>query len=93
MTHVRTSPYYPQSNGDLERWYQSIKRESIRPRCPLLLEDARDIAGQYVQHYNTRRLHSAIGSVTPADKLAGPRAGNLRRTGPQTGGRPPAAPE
>jgi transposase InsO family protein len=71
MTHVRTSPYYPQSNGKLERWHQSIKRESIRPRCPLSLEDAREIASQYVQHYNTRRLHSAIGYVTPADKLAG----------------------
>jgi len=71
MTHVRTSPYYPQSNGDLERWYQSIKRESIRPRCPLSLEDARQIAGDYVEYYNTRRLHSAIGYVAPADNLAG----------------------
>jgi putative transposase len=71
MTHVRTSPYYPQSNGKLERWHQSLKRESIRPRCPLSLEDARDIAGQYVEYYNTRRLHSAIGYVTPADKMAG----------------------
>ena len=61
----------PLSNGKLERWHQSIKRESIRPRCPLSAEDAREIAGEYVQHYNTRRLHSAIGYVTPADKLAG----------------------
>jgi len=59
------------ANGKLERWHQSIKRESIRPRCPLSLEDAREIAGQYVQHYNTRRLHSAIGYIAPADKLAG----------------------
>lgn len=26
---------------------------------------------QYVEHYNTVRLHSAIGYVTPADQLAG----------------------
>ena len=71
MTHVRTSPYYPQSNGKLERWHQSIKRESIRPRCPLSLEDARQIVAEYVDHYNTRRLHSAIGYIAPADKLAG----------------------
>src|SRR2546427_7096392 len=25
MTHVRTSPYYPQSNGKLERWHKSLK--------------------------------------------------------------------
>jgi len=31
MTHVRTSPFYPQSNGKLERWHQSLKSECIRP--------------------------------------------------------------
>jgi transposase InsO family protein len=71
MTHVKTSPYYPQSNGKLERYHQSIKRECIRPRTPLCLADARRIVGEYVEHYNNVRLHSAIGYVTPADKLAG----------------------
>jgi putative transposase len=71
MTHVRTSPFYPQSNGKLERWHQSAKRECIRPRCPLSLEEARRIVGEFVEHYNTRRLHSAIGYLAPADKLAG----------------------
>jgi putative transposase len=71
MTHVRTSPYYPQSNGKLERWHQSLKSECIRPLTPLSLEEARRIVARYVEHYNTVRLHSAIGYVTPADKLAG----------------------
>lgn len=71
MTHVRTSPYYPQSNGKIERWHQSLKRECIRPGTPLSLEDARRIVARYVEHYNTVRLHSAVGYVTPADKLAG----------------------
>jgi putative transposase len=71
MTHVRTSPYYPQSNGKLERWHKSLKSECIRPGTPLNLEDARRLVAGYVEHYNTIRLHSAIGYVTPADKLAG----------------------
>lgn len=71
MTHVRTSPYYPQSNGKMERWNQSLKRECIRPGTPLSLEDARRIIARYVEHYHTVRLHSAIGYLTPADKLAG----------------------
>ena len=25
MTHVRTQPYYPQSNGKIERWHKSLK--------------------------------------------------------------------
>ena len=74
MTHVRTSPYYPQSNGKLERWNQSIKRECIRPGTPLSLGEARRMIAQYVERYNTVRLHSAIGFVTPADMLAGRQA-------------------
>jgi len=71
MTHVRTSPYYPQSNGKLERWYRSIKGECIRPGVPLSLEDARRLVGNYVTHYNAVRLHSSIGYVAPKDKLEG----------------------
>jgi putative transposase len=71
MTHVRTSPYYPQSNGKQERWHGTLKRECIRPQTPLNLEDARRIVGNFVERYNTIRLHSAIGYVTPKDKLEG----------------------
>jgi transposase InsO family protein len=71
MTHVRTSPYYPQSNGKLERFHKTIKTECIRPGVPLSLDDARRIVEKYIEHYNTVRLHSAIGYVTPADKLNG----------------------
>jgi transposase InsO family protein len=71
MTHVRTSPYYPQSNGKLERWHKSLKTECIRPGTPLSLTDARRLVDGYVRHYNTVRLHSAVGYVTPQDKLEG----------------------
>ncbi len=71
MTHVKTSPYYPQSNGKLERYHKTIKGTCIRVRTPLSLQDARDIVGDFVDHYNTGRLHSAIGYVTPRDKLEG----------------------
>lgn len=71
MTHVRTAPYYPQSNGKIERWHSSLKQECIRPKTPLDIEDARQLVGRYVLHYNTKRLHSAIGYITPKDKLEG----------------------
>ena len=35
------------------------------------MEDARRLVEHYVTHYNTVRLHSAIGYVTPKDKLEG----------------------
>jgi len=71
MTHVRTSPYYPHSNGKIERWHKSLKGECIRPRTPLSLEDARRVVKGYLEHYNNARLNSAIGYITPKDMLAG----------------------
>ena len=71
MTHVRTSAFYPQSNGKIERWHKSLKQECIRPMTPLTLEDARRLIQTYVDRYNTVRLHSAIGYVTPQDRLLG----------------------
>ena len=71
MTHVRTSSYYPQSNGKIERWHKSLKGECIRPGTPLSLEDARRLVQGYVEHYNNVRLNSAIGYITPKDMLAG----------------------
>lgn len=71
MTHVKTSPYYPQSNGKIERWHKTLKGDCIRVKVPLSLDDARRIVGEYTHHYNTARLHSAIGYVTPKDKLDG----------------------
>jgi transposase InsO family protein len=71
MTHVRTSPYYPQSNGKLERYHKTLKSDCIRPKSPLSLEDAKRVVTDFVNHYNNHRLHSAIGYVTPSDMLAG----------------------
>jgi transposase InsO family protein len=71
LTHVRTAPYYPQSNGKIERWHRSLKSDCLRPGTPLCLEDARRLVTNFVTHYNSVRLHSAIGYITPADKLSG----------------------
>jgi integrase-like protein len=65
------SPYYPQSNGKMEQWFKTLQEECIRVKTPLCLEDARRIVTDFVAHYNDVRLHSAIGYVTPGDKMAG----------------------
>ena len=38
---------------------------------PLSREDARQLVTEFVTHYNEQRLHSAIGYITPRDKLLG----------------------
>jgi transposase InsO family protein len=71
LTHVRTSPNYPQSNGKVERFHSSIKGESLNRRALLTVEQAVDVIGKYVTQYNEKRLHSAIGYVAPKDRLEG----------------------
>lgn len=78
LTHVTTSPYYPQSNGKLERFHQSIKFECIRKGVPLNLDDAKRIVDKYIQYYNEERLHSSIGYISPKDKMEG-RAEQIQR--------------
>lgn len=71
MTHVRTSPYYPQSNGKLERFHKTLKELCIRPGSPISLDDAKRLVHDFVEFYNNERLHSSIGYITPNDKLLG----------------------
>lgn len=71
MTHVRTSPYYPQSNGKLDRYHKTLKGDAIRPSAPSSADEARRVVDRFVEHYNGVRLHSAIGYITPNDFLAG----------------------
>jgi transposase InsO family protein len=40
-------------------------------QAPATLEAARRLVAAFVEYYNHRRLHSAIGFITPADQLAG----------------------
>lgn len=68
-SHVLTSPHYPQSNGKLERFHRTLKEQAIRPKTPLTLVEARKVVREFADHYNTVRLHSAIGYVTPEDRL------------------------
>ena len=69
FTHVRTSVNYPQSNGKIERFHKTIKKEHVRKKSFLSLHDARGQMDKYIEFYNKKRLHSAIGYVTPEDVL------------------------
>jgi putative transposase len=71
MTDVRTSPFYLQSNGKIERWHKSLKGECIRPGTRLSLADGQRLVSGYVDHYNNVRLNSATGYITPKDMLTG----------------------
>jgi putative transposase len=76
--HILAAPFHPQTNGKLERYHQSIKREvnQLPHELPSQLEWA---IADFVDYYNYRRYHKALGNVTPADVLYGRREEILER--------------
>ena len=68
---MRTSPNYPQSNGKVERFHGTIKKECIRKKVLLDQDHAKIIIGSYITFYNNQRLHSANAYIAHADQLAG----------------------
>lgn len=55
----------------IERYHRSLKSEYIRRSCLLSLADGCRLLSLYVHHYNCERLYSAIGYISPFDKLLG----------------------
>ena len=71
FNHVRTSPYYPQSNGKIEAFHKNIKTECLRRQSFLSVEELRASVKSYIDHYNHKRLHSGIYYLPPAAMLNG----------------------
>jgi putative transposase len=78
ISHILAAPFHPQTNGKLERYHQSVKREVNQLPYELPGQLERAIA-DFVDYYNFRRYHKALGNVTPADVLYGRREEILER--------------
>lgn len=71
ITHRRTRFYYPQSNGKVERAFLTIKSEGLSRNSVIDLDDLKQQIEAFINYYNTQRLHSALGYITPHDMLNG----------------------
>jgi transposase InsO family protein len=63
IKHRRTRPYTPRTNGKAERFIQTLLRECAYA-IPFTSSLQRQVALRgWIQHYNRRRTHSAIGTT------------------------------
>lgn len=60
-----TPRYSPEYNGSIERFFRTMKQECVWLRRFASFEEAEAALTEWVQHYNTRRLHSSLGYMTP----------------------------
>ena len=66
----RTRPDRPQTNGKVERWFQTVLRECLSLH-PLASEDERQRAlDTFVEYYDHDRPHLGIKGLTPLARLA-----------------------
>jgi transposase InsO family protein len=69
--HTFTSANHPQSNGKLERFNRTLKTEHVRRSAYINYQDASIRMAEWITHYNSQRLHSAIWYLTPDDVFYG----------------------
>jgi putative transposase len=70
MSHVRGTPYHPQTQGKIERWHQTLKNRILLENYYLPGDLEAQIAA-FIDHYNHRRYHESLENVTPADVYFG----------------------
>lgn len=67
--HVRTRPYRPQTNGKAERFIQTAQREWTYARAYRTSAIRTLALGGFLNRYNRRRPHRALGNQTPLSRL------------------------
>ena len=69
IVHIRTRPHRPQTNGKAERFIQTLQREWAYERSYLTSHERRRALLPWLDYYNHRRPHSALGHTTPASQI------------------------
>ena len=70
MSHRRSAPLHPQTQGKIERWHQTLKNRILLENY-FLPGDLEHQIEAFIKHYNHQRYHESLSNVTPADVYFG----------------------
>jgi transposase InsO family protein len=65
VKHLRTRPYRPRTNGKAERFIQTLLREWAYAASYRNYRHRRTVLPKWLEYYNCRRPHSALGHKVP----------------------------
>ena len=60
------TPYTPEQNGIIERFFRSLKEECVWQHNFTSFEEARCTITQWIEWYNTGRPHQSLGYISPS---------------------------
>jgi transposase InsO family protein len=69
IRHLTTQPYRPRTNGKIERFHQTMGREWAHGRSYPSSAHRASLLKDWLEHYNQRRPHSAIGNRPPISRV------------------------
>ena len=69
IRHIRTRPYTPRTNGKVERFNQTLQREWAYALEYASSHARREALPHWINHYNERRTHSALGNRPPRQRV------------------------
>jgi transposase InsO family protein len=69
VSHLTIKPYTPRTNGKVERFHQTVMREWAYAMEYASSDARREALPHWLEHYNERRSHSALGNRPPMARV------------------------
>ena len=71
IKHLRCRVHSPETNGKIERFWQTLEKECFNRYYFTGLKEAQEKVDRFVEYYNYHRLNKALGWKTPAELYRG----------------------